>query len=126
MPEWIFIEDRDFDTGHGWRDDVFVTLNVDGNDGDVCIYAEGEKLAKSPFYSYAWICRAEHFDQEGYLEDNIRRRHVLSAFPGFPGEDDMGSHFEFQMSPQRMREVLLRLGLKERKFPARPAPTPQT
>lgn len=116
---WIFIEDRDFETGHGWRDIAECKLrkfyDALHEEERTDVFEGNTRLYLYPYYSYAWICRAEFFDDYGYLEDNVRTDNVLTDLPLFKGCDNMESHFEFRMTPEEMRAHLLSLGMSERK-----------
>ncbi len=117
---WIFIEDRDFETGHGWRDNSACELRTVYDKlfkrDCVDVFEYGNRLYLYPEYSYAWICRAEYFDTRGYMEDDVRTGDVLIDHILFQGSDDMECHFSFKMTPEEMREHLLGLGFEERKF----------
>lgn len=120
--EFIFIEDRDWETGHGWRDAASHRFEI-SSDGDVYVvpfFSEPDDPEDGRYgnrssvsYSYAWICSKAYYDKHNHLEDNIRTSDIREHIPGFNGVDDMESHFEFRMNPKEMRDYLLRLGFVE-------------
>lgn len=107
---WIYIEDRDLETGHGWRD--LPKEQVEVKEDRVIV--DGVDIYKSASCSYAWICPGGFFDKNGYLKDNVRAPHLLRVFPEFNGGDDMESHFEFDMTPEEMIAHLEGLGIERR------------
>lgn len=119
---FIFIEDRDWESGHGWRD-VKHQFFLDNVDGNVYVRSIADEEHEEdcvphgprhyPELSFAWISPKEYYDQHKHLEDNIRTHHILDVHPTFKGVDDMESHFEFQMNPIEMRKHLLALGFIE-------------
>lgn len=115
MKDFVWIEDRDWETGHGWRDQAY-EIKLDSPDGDMVVLVDGDNTHKHPEYSYAWITPQEYWDKHGCLQDNIRTHHIKDLYSSFRGTDDMESHFEFRLSPKEMREHLNRLGFTEAKF----------
>lgn len=119
--QFIFIEDRNTETGHGWRYHPHeFAHDWRGEDGDLDVFILCEQddetwkeKGRHPSCSYAWICSKEYYDKHKHLEDNIRTHHVADFHPTFKGVDDMESHFEFEMNPIEMRKHLLSLGFVE-------------
>lgn len=128
--EFIWKEDRDPETGHGWRDREHQILIDPHNPKDggfvtrIAVYSTAEDgtavreedewdSGRPPECSYAWICPKEYWDKHHHIEDNIRSSHLRAHWPGFKGSDDMGSHFEFRMTPNEMRKYLTSLGFIE-------------
>jgi len=130
---YIFIEDRDSETGHGWRDDIALpwarlVVNKCSNlkNGHICFsmeYMQDEEWYESsgvqiyPNLSYAWICEEDFFYKNKCIDDTFRQVHLISKDEKFLGINNMEGHFEFDMTPKEMREYLISLGIKERKFP---------
>lgn len=118
MSKFIFLEDRNSETGHGWRDEPHRLFVLNPPDGPILVgppdggdtWGGGYKFAGC---SYAWICPADFYDEHGHIQDDVRTYHITSVHPEFEGVDDMESHFEFNMSPEEMREYLLDLGMRE-------------
>lgn len=120
MKQFVYSEDRDQETGHGWRDVPHVISLDQGVDGDmyaVILDEEGELPRfqhKHPAgCSYAWITTRKSFDETGYeAADELRTHDVKDVLPHFMGCDDMEGHFEFAMNPERMRGHLEMLGME--------------
>ena len=120
--KFIFVEDRDWETGHGWRDgkhqffldhpdgSVYVRAIADEEDEEDCVPYGPRHY---PQYSYAWICPEEYYLKHKHIQDNIRTTDVKEHYPEFAGVDNMESHFEFRMNPGQMRRHLLSLGFTE-------------
>lgn len=119
--DFVFIEDRDAETGHGWRDlphrfilspfgegpDRNVVFQILDEDGDC------RKYDIRYLCSYAWIFHKDYWEQHHHVEDNIRTYHITAHIPSFCGACTMESHFEFKMNPIEMREYLLKIGMTE-------------
>lgn len=96
---FIYFEDRNVETGHGWRDLDPKRLEIvlwPNKDDDIKL-----QLKEAPYgfiyatCSYFWIVRKD--DQEGFY---LRTGDIKEVHPGFLGNDDMESHFEFSgMTP---------------------------
>lgn len=127
--EFIWREDRDVETGHGWRDEEHKIIVDPDNPKDGClvtriaVYSTAEDGAiarvedvwdsgRPPECSYAWICPKDFWDKHRHM-DNLRAMHLRLLWPEFRGSDDMESHFEFQMTPKEMRQYLTNLGFIE-------------
>jgi len=117
--KFVYTEDRDVDTGHGWRD-VPHRLYATKNGRIRCVLLDketGEELFTNPLMSvtssYAWITAADSFERTRCAAaDELRTSDLNRYFTGFAGEDDMEGHFEFQMCPLEMREYLESLGIE--------------
>jgi hypothetical protein len=117
---FVYSEDRDQETGHGWRDVPHVIRLGRGPDGDmhaIVLDEEGELPRFQHHHyagcSYAWITTRKSFDETGFeAADELRTCDVKDVLPGFAGCDDMEGHFEFAMNPERMRGHLEMLGMK--------------
>ncbi len=126
--KFIFIEDRDVETGHGWRD-IPHKLSTEGKDGRVLVtlsiceedgggFEDRPELSIFPENSYAWICSKKYYEKHRCLQDNIRTEDIKWWHENFKGIDNMESHFEFNMTPEEMRKHLIGVGMEEvkRKF----------
>lgn len=103
MSQFVYEEDRDWETGHGWRYHSHTVgpdhgLDHEGNERMLC--------------SYAWIGRKESWEATNYVAaDELRTRDLEEVFPDFHGSDDMEGHFEFpDMNPEEMCSYLNDLG----------------
>ena len=119
--EFVFIEDRDWETGHGWRD-AETKYFTHSKDGPVMVQAfwpepdtDDGRYGPEQFaeFSYAWICPKEYYDRHNHMQDNIRTDHIRAHHPTFAGSDDMESHFAFKMTPDEMKKHLIKLGFIE-------------
>lgn len=127
---YIFIEDRDLETGHGWRDFI---LNESGRlaiskyssikNGHIRFHLEFKEgddwhLALSheiyPNISYAWICEEDYFVKNKCIDDTFREVELVNST--FKGINTMEGHFEFDLTPGEMRDYLISLGFKEVSF----------
>jgi hypothetical protein len=118
--EFVFIEDRDVETGHGWRDyphQLMLDPHFDGPDSDIIAKILGDDGWSSrtnyASYSYAWISPKAYYDKHHCLQDNIRTSDVRNVIPKFKGVSDMESHFEFRMNPKDMRDHLIGIGMTQ-------------
>lgn len=120
MKKFIFIEDTDIESGHGWR---FIKHRLELDEGGYIkayplLDNEGEEIdwysAKNAEYSFCWICDFDYYQKHGHLEDNVRTKSIRDHLPTFAGVSDMESHFEFRMTPKEMKQHLLSLGMKEK------------
>lgn len=117
---FIYFEDRDFETGHGWRDmdpekfRPFFWSDSD-RDGDIELRHKDNKYGGIyATCSYFWIATKDYFEERGYINDNIRTGVVKEIHHGFLGIDNMSSHFEFQrMNPMEVRTHLEGLGIMD-------------
>jgi hypothetical protein len=109
---FVYTEDRDLETGHGWRDQPHELRLLDSETG-VEILIDGRVINLSPEYSYAWITTEEAYRRTGAAAaDELRLRSILKEYPQFAGCDDMEGHFAFRMTPMEMRVHLMTLGIK--------------
>lgn len=117
---FIFFEDRDIETGHGWRDlpkeelrkyDIIFPF---GNDEKFALQHRENFDRIFPFNSYFWITPRDYFEEHGHIHDNIRTSDIIDSEPSFKGVDDMESHFEFKMmNPREARKHLEFIGIKD-------------
>lgn len=118
--QFVFIEDRDPETGHGWRDSPHVVRVEDPPDGPLIVRMLTEDGEPDGYQSclgecsYAWITTRESWAATNLAAaDELRRGDVEAFHPGFEGSDDMEGHFEFNMTPRDMRSYLESLGMEQ-------------
>lgn len=115
---FVYTEDRDIETGHGWRDRAGVWW---GKNSFLPIFEKENQAVVSPVFnaywrspksSYAWITKRESWERSGCeAADELRASDIQKVHPKFKGGDDMEGHFEFRMSPKKMRKYLEGLGI---------------
>jgi hypothetical protein len=124
MSEFIYFEDRDLHTGHGWRDLSFDELHFffDDDDADrplmVCHEDDAEHVESfsTPAYfsqcSYFWITRRTSYEKTKLVAaDELRSNDIQLRHPRFKGCDDMEGHFEFSMAPSEVKRHLEMIGI---------------
>ncbi len=120
---FVFQLDWDIETGHGWRriPSEYRRVMIDTLLGDdesmtqtqMSVYSpEDEEWSPPrtvyPECAYAWITPAAYYAKRHCFSDFFR--HVA---PDLKGACDMPSHFEFRMSPAKLRAYLQSLGMVE-------------
>lgn len=116
MSKFIYFEDRNVETGHGWRD---VPHLLEADEDQILAFEldeDGEPRRYTRHYarcSYAWITTCESYERTNCpAVDELRTSDIRDIIPTFKGADDMEGHFEFHMSPNRMHAYLQSLGFK--------------
>jgi len=115
MSKFIYIEDRDLETGHGWRDkpmdELQFKFTLGDIDGDLKVGID-RWVQSFAMCSYFWISSKEYYEENWHIEDNLRTSDLKEAHPKFRGHDTMESHFEFHgMNPTEARAHLESLGI---------------
>ena len=104
-------EDRDFETGHGWRDIPFDELKFMMNTKDSSLKIESYGCDVYIEYSYFYIVRKSFYLEHHYY-DELRTDDLTDCHPDFLGVDNMGFHIEFKMTPKEVKSYLENLGIK--------------
>ena len=118
MTTFVYIEDRDLETGHGWRDHKFEIDDYPRFPRAWILDDDGERTGDWNYAecSYAWITTLESWQKSGFpAEDCLRTYDIRDAIREFDGCDDMEGHFEFKMNPEEMHRHLQQLGIEPAK-----------
>lgn len=115
MAKYMFFEDPNLETGHGWRYTKH-RLFLDKPDGDIMAIATNEdgedERVQFACYSYFWITEEESFKKTKCMAaDELRSTSIKKEIPEFKGVNDMEGHFEFNGTPIEIIKYLKKLGM---------------
>lgn len=120
MIKYSYIEDRNFETGHGWRDHLDTVTFVEQNQTGIFRYSNKDDLLvivgthqyKYVTTSYFYIIEKDIYERDGLVSTDLRAAKIKSDYPDFQGHDDMENHFEFHnMTPNQVKSHLENMGI---------------